>query len=200
MTGAQAVRQQRMRADARENSERLVAAARVAFAEQGADASLIDIARRAGVGSATLYRHFPSREALLEAVYRDQIGSLVSLAQELPASAAPLGALVAWLSAFAAYTTTCRGMKELMAAVYDDHSGLSAWCRDTLRSAAASLFSSAQQAGTVRPDVSADQVLRLISAMTLANEQAGASSSETEQLLTLIVDGLRYQDAAADPP
>src|SRR5713226_3720268 len=114
MTGVRGTRQPPLRADARENREHLVAAARVAFAEQGADASLIDIARRAGVGSATLYRHFPTREALLEAAYRDQIGSLVTLAQELPAAAAPLDALVAWLNAFAAYTTTCRGMKELM--------------------------------------------------------------------------------------
>jgi AcrR family transcriptional regulator len=188
------------RVDAQDNWRRLVVVAREAFAEHGANASLIDIARRAGVGSATLYRHFPNRVALLEAVYRDQVEALVARAHELSGTTSPLEALVTWLRAFAAYTTTCRGMKELIAAAYDDQSGLSTWCRDTLRSGAESLFMTARQSGAVRMDVGADQVLRLISAMTLANEQANADPAESELLLTLIIDGLRHPNPTEQPP
>jgi AcrR family transcriptional regulator len=195
-TGPVAPAHRAMRADARHNCERLVATARIAFAEEGAEVSLIDIARRAGVGSATLYRHFPSREALLEAVYRDNVEALAAQGRELGQSAPPLDALVTWLRAFAAYTTTCRGMKELLAAVCDERSDLSSWTRETLGAAAASLLGRAQQCGAIRPDVTAHQVLRLISAVTEASEKA-PGAGETGQLLTLIIDGLRYRDPAA---
>ncbi len=111
---APASAQRPMRADARRNYERLVATATAAFAERGAEASLDDIARRAGVGSGTLYRHFPTRQALLEAVYRDQVEELCSQARELLASPSPGDAFATWLRAMASYMTTKRGLSSLM--------------------------------------------------------------------------------------
>ena len=121
------------RADARHNAERLATVARNAFAEHGADASLIDIARRAGVSSGTLYRHFPTRAALLAAVYRSEIEALGNLAAELHDSAEPLPALATWLRAFSEYTTTCRGLKGLVAAIdTDTQNALTSWWYATL--------------------------------------------------------------------
>jgi AcrR family transcriptional regulator len=183
------------RSDARRNSERIVSTARAAFAEHGADASLIDIARRAGVGSATLYRHFPTREALLEAVYREQIDALATQARNLVESMSPMDALDAWLRAFAAHMTRYRGMKGLMAAVCrESNSELASWCRDQLGSAAALLLGRAQRSAAVRPDVAAWQMLRLVNGVVLANEQAGVGGDQTQQMLTLVIDGLRYRN------
>src|ERR1700729_4527354 len=96
-----------MRADARRNYDRLLSAAAAAFAEHGADdASLEEIARRAGVGIGTLYRHFPTRQALLEAVYRDQVDGMRAKADELLASDSPSGALAEWLHALSAFSST----------------------------------------------------------------------------------------------
>src|SRR5690606_32381306 len=99
------------RSDARLNRERLVAVARDAFTEHGQNASLIDIARRAGVGSGTLYRHFPTRAGLLVEVYKRGIQALAELAERLREKGPPLEALTTWLEAFDEYTTTSRGLK-----------------------------------------------------------------------------------------
>jgi AcrR family transcriptional regulator len=185
------------RTDARRNFERLVTAARSAFAEHGADASLINIARSAGVGSATLYRHFPTREALLEAVYRSQIESLADQATQLRASQPPMEALVAWLRAFIAHMSAYRGLKGLMVTICrDEHSELTSWCRETLISAAQSVLTDAQKCGATRPDVNAYQVLRLINAIIVAGEQTGADDVQVEKLLEVVIDGLRSQSPA----
>lgn len=182
------------RSDARHNRERIVAAARTAFSHHGADASLIDIARQSGIGSATLYRHFPTREALLEAVYREQIEALATQARDLCASASPLEALDTWLRAFATHMVTYRGIKGLMAAVCSDHdSELASWCRAELGRAASSLLTRAQRAAAVRDDVTAFQMLRLVNGIVLANDQAGVDGDQTAELLTVVLDGLRHR-------
>ena len=105
-----------LRADARQNYLRLLEAATEAIGEQGPSVSLEDVAKRAGVGIGTLYRHFPNRQALLEAVYRDQVMALSAGARELSATMAPSGALTRWLHALLTYNLTMRGLKEALMA------------------------------------------------------------------------------------
>lgn len=187
-----------MRADARRNYERLLDTASAAFAQHGADASLDDIARRAEVGSGTLYRHFPTRQALLEAVYRGQIEALAAQAHQLPETMDPLEAMITWLRAVAKHITLYRGLRGLLtAALSDDQSELYKWCHDSMLSAATSVLDRAQQSGLARSDIDAYQMLRLVNAVVLTNEQARASTRHAEQLLALAIDGMRYQDSRA---
>lgn len=189
-----------MRTDARRNVEKLVAVARDAFAEHGADASLIDIARRAGVGSGTLYRHFPSRSALLLEVYRQEIEALGALAATLRDAVDPFGALAEWLRAFADYTTRCRGLKGLIAAAdAETDTSVAGWWRETVLGAAIQLLDRAQRSGAARADITAIQVLRLVNAVALAHELAGADDS-AGPVLTVVIDGLRGQDRRAAGP
>jgi AcrR family transcriptional regulator len=181
-----------MRADARRNYERLVAAARTAFGERGGDASLDGIARSAGVTNATLYRHFPTRELLLEAVYRGQIEDIAEKASDLRASLTPMDAFMEWLNVMTAHITTYRGLKALLATAFrDDHARLNSWCHEVMIGAANSVLHPVQASGEVRPDVNAYQVLRLVNAIVLTIEQANADEEGSEGLLNLIVDGLR---------
>jgi AcrR family transcriptional regulator len=185
---------QPQRADARRNAQRLVDVATAAFAEHGPDASLIDIARSAGVGSATLYRHFPSREALLAAVYQSQIEGLAAEAYHLlRATASPVDALATWLEAFATQLVMFRGLKGLLTAGHDDRAELFAQCRQALHSAATAVLTAAQEAGQVRRDVDAFRLLKLISALVVANEEAGGPTEDARPLLGIVLDGLRYQ-------
>ena len=183
------------RADARENHGRLVAVARDAFTAHGPDASLIEIARRAGVSSGTLYRHFADRSALLAAVYREEIESLAAQADSLSTTAAPLDALATWLRAFSGYTMTCRGLKGLIASA--DSDALASWWHARLFPAADSLVKRAQQAGVIRADVTTLQILRLVNALALAHEHAGADDDQTAPMLTLVIDGLRCRGTPA---
>jgi AcrR family transcriptional regulator len=181
-----------MRADARRNYERLLAAAMEAFSEQGADASLDEIAGNAGVGNATLYRHFPTREALLEAVYRGQIEEIAARAAELVDSRPPMEAFVDWLLALAGHISTYRGLKGLLAAAFrDDRTGLNSWCHDVMLGAANDVLGRVQRSGDVRSDVNAYQVLRLVNSIVLTSEQTGGGAREAAALLTLVIDGLR---------
>ncbi|GAA2793199.1 TetR/AcrR family transcriptional regulator [Nonomuraea dietziae] len=125
--------QRRMRADARRNYERLLAAAATVFAEHGVDASLEDIARRAGVANGTLYGHFPTRQALLEALLRDRMDALTATARDLLDHPSAHEALVIWARAAMAHTTTYRGLvTALMRSIKDESSELHAACRAVL--------------------------------------------------------------------
>jgi len=189
--GEGAVLQRPMRADARRNYERLIAEAAAAFAEHGAEASLDDIAKRAGVGNATLYRHFPSRESLLEAVYRDEIQHLSDLASG-GATADPLADLTEWMRTAISRGVIHNGLKGLLAiALRDEGAELSSWCRDTILSAAAVLLARAQRADVIRGDLDALILLRLVNAISIAAEQGGGGAEEMDQLISLMIDGLR---------
>jgi AcrR family transcriptional regulator len=180
-----------MRADARRNYDRLLAAAAVAFTADGPDASLEDIARHAGVGIGTLYRHFPTRAALLEASYLDQIESLCAQARDLADDPSPGAALTSWLHIFAAHNLRYRGLKGwLGAAMQDEGSPLSA-CKTTLRSAAGVLLTRAQQAGAIRPDLTVPELLRLVHAIILTAEIPPVAADQIDRLLSLLLDGLR---------
>jgi AcrR family transcriptional regulator len=144
-----------MRADARRNYERLVAVARDAFTERGYEASLDDIARRAGVGPGTLYRHFPTREALLAAVYRGDVERLAEQAADLAKNHPPAEALAAWLRAQLDYIKFKGGLGAALKTMLANDSQTLDYCRDTLRGALADLLEAAQADGTVRADVDA---------------------------------------------
>lgn len=191
MSSRDVTRQRARRADARLNSERLLVTARDAFAEHGPDASLIEIARRAGVSSGTLYRHFPTRSALLAAVYRSEIEALGQLATQLRAEPDSRQALASWLGAFSEYTTTCRGLKGLVATLdVAEDASIATWWQSTLLPAATELVERAQRAGTIRADVATVQVLRLVNGVALAQELTGFDSAEIRPLLRIILDGL----------
>ncbi|GAA0639065.1 TetR/AcrR family transcriptional regulator [Streptomyces thermocarboxydovorans] len=173
-----------MRADARRNRERLLAAAVEAFAAQGEGASLDDIAKRAGVGAGTLYRHFPTRRALLEAVYSDRIEAIAErageLAERLPAGAA----LVAWLNELGLGMIQMRGLRALLSSSVGGGEeagrgagGASSDCCDPLRQAVARLVGDAQGAGELRRDVGAMDVLRLVHGVAMACGEAVGGES-----------------------
>jgi AcrR family transcriptional regulator len=179
-----------MRADARRNRELLMAAALVAFTERGADdTSLEEIARRAGLGIGTLYRHFPGRTALLEAVYTDQVAALCQRAGELAASESPGAALAAWMRDLAEFSATKHNLTSALAADYDKDAPVFSACRDELLAAAGALLTRAQQAGAVRPDVQPLDLLRISHGVAAATERA-ADGDEAERLLSIMLSGL----------
>ncbi|KAA6214331.1 TetR/AcrR family transcriptional regulator [Streptomyces albofaciens JCM 4342] len=180
-----------MRADARRNYERLLAVARTAFTEHGTDTSLEDIARRAGVGIGTLYRHFPNRTALMGAVFQGEVDALLAHAKELSDAPHPCAALVEWLRAIIAHASTYRGLsRALMAAPGDASSGLSR-CSVPMREAGGELLSRAQEAGAVRTDVNISDLMQLTNGIALAVEESPDDPGLADRLLTLTLTGLR---------
>src|SRR6266571_6871584 len=150
-TREQAGQARPMRADAQRNYARLLDAASAAFVEHGADdVSLEEIARRAGVGIGTLYRHFPTRQALLEAVYRDQVEAMRARADELIASKPPAEALAIWLRELLDFGRTKRMLTSSLLTTLSRDSELISSCSSMMRGAAAEVLTNAQQAGAVR--------------------------------------------------
>jgi AcrR family transcriptional regulator len=178
----------RMRADARRSRAKLLEAATEAFAETGADAPLEDIARRAGVGIGTLYRHFPTRVDLQAAVYRSQVETVCAAADEYIVSASPEQALAGWLRAMAAYLATKRGLSRALVEAIGRDSQLITSCWGAMNDATERLMTRAQEAGTLRQDIKPMDVLRLVHGVVIATEQA---PGETDRLLGLMLDGLR---------
>ncbi|WP_329271722.1 TetR/AcrR family transcriptional regulator [Streptomyces sp. NBC_01451] len=180
-----------LRADARRNYERLLAEARSAFAEHGTDASLEDVARRAGLGIGTLYRHFPNRHALMSAVFEDAVSDLLARSRELLTDPEPCAALVTWLREIVRHAGEYRGLaRALMSVSYDADSAL-ARCSNPMREAGAALLARAQQAGTLRADVSIGDLLQLTNAIALAAEATPDDPELADRLLTLTLRGLK---------
>ncbi|MEU4554750.1 TetR/AcrR family transcriptional regulator [Micromonospora violae] len=171
------------RADARRNYDALIAAAREAFAENGAAASLEDVARRAGVGIGTLYRNFPTRQHLFEAVYVEEVRALSRSAEDL-AELPPWDALVAWMHRFVAYVATKRALAEQLLR----DSEIFRACRAEIYTAAEPLVRRAQAARVVRDDIDFDDVVRLISGLTMAQFP---SVEQRDRVLGVALDGLR---------
>ncbi len=144
------------RADAMRNRARLVDAATQSFAEHGVDASLEDIARCAGVGIGTLYRHFPTRDSLVAAVYRNEVDVLCESADELLASLPPDQALAAWMQRFVGYVATKRGMASALKSMMGTNTALFEECRRRMNDAATRLLGAAAAAGGVRSDIERD--------------------------------------------
>ncbi|GII92245.1 TetR/AcrR family transcriptional regulator [Sinosporangium siamense] len=178
------------RADARRNQERILAAAREAFTRHGVDASLNDIARRAGVGPGTLYRHFPTREALLEAMLADRYHALAGHARDLAGTAPPAEAVPRWLSAFVRDLRAFRGLATSMKnALYDEGSVLFVSCKE-MQVAWDVLVVHAQVAGVVRQDASPADLLRLAAALAWATEDLPEDTTEADRLLDLMLTGV----------
>ena len=184
MAGGNAPRTQR--ADGRRNRARIVAAARQAVADQGAHASLEHIARQAAVGSATLHRHFPSRQDLLEAVFHDHVEQLCARAEQLGAQPPPGQALRRWLEELTVHTATTRGLA-ISLTTPDEPDAAGSTCYALLRTAAATLLSAASAAGAVRADISADDLLDVVNAVSLTRQDDGPAA---RHLLALILDGI----------
>jgi AcrR family transcriptional regulator len=186
----------KMRADARRSRVKLLEAATAAFAEHGADAPLDDIARRAGVGIGTLYRHFPTRTDLQAAVYRSQVLAVCAAADDLIVSVPPEQAFFGWVRAMAGYLATKRGLSRALIEAVGKDSELISGCWMAMRESTDRLLAHAQQAGVLRADISAHDVLRLVHGITIATEQA---PDDADRLLALVLDGLRPQEKVQDP-
>jgi AcrR family transcriptional regulator len=178
----------RMRADARRSRAKLLEAATTAFAENGADAPLEDIARRAGVGIGTLYRHFPTRTDLQAGVFRSQVDAVCATADELIGTVPPEQAFAGSVRAIAGYLITTRGLARALVDSLGKDSELISVCSLRMRETLDRLLGHAQRAGVLRADVTAQDVLRLVHGVVMATEQV---PQDTDRLLGMMLDGLR---------
>lgn len=183
-----------LRADARANHDRLLEVAAQAFARDGADASLKAIAAQAGLGIGTLYRRFPTREDLIEAVYRSENARLSAAASSLLAEQPPLEALRAWMEDFVDYMLTKQGMSDALPMILASHDGLRTQTRQTLEDAVRMLVVAGQRDGSLRRDIDPNDVLMALGGITLI---AGHEDQRdlASRLLTLLLDGLLAQRA-----
>jgi len=186
-----------LRADAQRNRDKLLTVAVDAFAEHGIEASLEDIARRAGVGIGTLYRHFPTRDCLMEAVYRHQVEALCDSADDLLKEHDPDEALSLWMERFVAYVATKRGMAMALKAVIGKDSELFAYVHGRVRDAVSLLLNAAAESGAIRSDVEAPDLLKALSGICLVSDQPDWQD-QARRLVRLLHDGLRYRAPVAD--
>ena len=175
-----------LRADARRNHEKLVAAARDAFAEQGTSASLEAVAETAGVGIGTLYRHFPNRQALLEAVYTEEVESMARGTREL-ADRDPWDAVEEWSQRYIGFAATKHALMEAMLEAGPDSDAL-VGCRTMLRDSGNELIARAKSAGAIRPDAEFMDVARMVGQIAL---MPNADAESKERMLRIVLDGLR---------
>jgi AcrR family transcriptional regulator len=175
------------RADARRNYEKVLAAARQAFAEGGESTALEEIARRAGVGIGTLYRNFPNRQALLEALYMDEVEEVCRTAEQLD-GADPWEAFNGWIERFIAYIGTKRALAHELLNYLEQDAPLFQTCRASLYTAGAPLLERAQAAGEVRRDVTIADVIQMVIGIS---KVPAADPKQTEHLIRVVLDGLR---------
>jgi AcrR family transcriptional regulator len=181
-----------LRADARRNRDRLLSAAVRAFSQDGADVTLDAIAKDAGVGIGTLYRHFPTREALIEAAYRSELARLCDAVPGLLLDLRPDEATRAWMDRYIEYMTTKRGMADALRAVIASGGTPYAQSRDRLITAITSLLQAGAASGTLRADTEPADVLASLSGISLAAGEP-AQRAQARRLLDLLMDGLRYR-------
>jgi AcrR family transcriptional regulator len=179
------------RADGLRNRANLVAAAAAAFAEHGVDTSLEDIARRAGVGIGTLYRHFPTRNSLVLAAYHHEVDVLCESADELLAALPPDEALAEWMQRFVRHVAIKHGMADVLKTMMGANASLFDESRREMTAAATRLLDAAAAVGAVRRDIDAKDLLRAMGGICLVTDTADLSS-EAPPLIVLLLDGLRY--------
>ena len=189
--GAQTSTPRPLRADARQNYDRLVAAAAAAIGELGPNVSLEEVARRAGVGIGTLYRHFPNRQTLLEAVYQDQVNVNCASGRELLATKPPAEALPLWLHSLLTYNLNTRGLKEALMA--GEISPQTSECKAKMHAVGSELLARAQEAGAVRRDIEITDLLRLVHSIALMVEPGAEGAARAERLFEVMVSGLKDQ-------
>ena len=194
MTHQPAMEKRKPRADAIRNRERVLEAAKAVFSQGGPEASLEKVARRAGVGIGTLYRHFPTREALYEAVYRHEVEQLVELAGHLEAETAPVEALRRWLQAGVEFMATKKGMAAALAMAAQGSPDLVAYSLDRLTGAVGELLQRASAAGEIRVDIGPEDLLRTLVGMCYAHDRPGWQA-KVLRLVDVFIDGLRQRPA-----
>ena len=177
-----------MRADARRNYDHLVVAARKVFAEQGGGASMEAIAKEAGVGVGTLYRHFPKRNDIVEAVYRDDVDALVSLAERSLTDREPWDAVEGWLRAYVEYGRSKRTFLNELHEAFEKNPDLKPASRDRIFDACERVLRRAQDAGAARRDIDGTDLMQLLSPMCM---NSTLTPSQGERLLAMVLDGLR---------
>jgi AcrR family transcriptional regulator len=178
------------RADARRNYDKLIEAARQAFTELGSSASLEEVARRANVGIGTLYRHFPSRHDLLQAVYVEEVEVLSASAVEL-AALPPWEGLVAWLRRFVAYAIAKRALSDELLSTIGMESTVFRQCHDLIWAAGEPLVKRAQEDGVVRTDTDFTEIVKMASGIS---QVKWAEPEQLDKILLMALDGLRYRD------
>ena len=185
-----------MRADARRNRDLLLTTAAEVFADKGAEAPMEEIARRANVGIGTLYRHFPTRDAVIEAVYRREIDRLCDGVDELIADNPADVALAIWMRRFVDYVAKKRGMSVALKAVLGADNELFTYSHNRIRGALNTLVDAAVSARAIRSDVDSEDLLRAMSGICMASDASG-SAERTARIVDLLMDGLRYGAAEA---
>ncbi|WP_044538205.1 MULTISPECIES: TetR/AcrR family transcriptional regulator [unclassified Bradyrhizobium] len=184
------------RADAQRNRIRLLETAKAAFAEKGPGASLDEIARTAGVGAGTLYRHFPTRDTLIEAVYRNETDQLVTAATRLAETQSPVGALREWLLVFVDYMAAKQGMYAALNSLVGGTSELYSASSDQMKRALAMLFDRAVASGDIRPDIEPFDLLRALAGV--ANIGAGADAKQAaKRMVDILVAGMQIRKATS---
>jgi AcrR family transcriptional regulator len=182
------------RADAVRNRERVLEAAKAVFSAGGPDASLEAVARHAGVGIGTLYRHFPVREALYDAVYRREVDQLGDLARQLASAASPVDALRQWMHCVVEFVATKKGMSAALALAAHAPSELHAYSFEHLTAAARTLLERAAATGEIHTDIGPDDLLRALIGMCMMHDQPGWQA-RVLRLVDVFVDGLRAPPA-----
>jgi AcrR family transcriptional regulator len=180
------------RADAQRNYAKVVAAAREAFAERGTSTSLEEIARRAGVGIGTLYRNFPNRQALLEAVYVDELDSMCRSATEFEGME-PWEGFVAWVHRLVGYLATKQALAAELLEYIERDSPFFQSCRGSLFTAGEPVLARAQAAGAVRPDTDLHEIIHLVGGIA---KIPAADPEQIDHILEIALDGLRYRAPA----
>lgn len=187
---AEKITNRKPRADAERNRQRLLDVAKVAFAEKGVSASLEDIAREAGLGIGTLYRHFPTREALIDEIYRDEGNRLVEAAQQLSAERAPLEAIQAWLLLFIGYLANKQIRADVLNCMVGGESDACNLSADAIVEALTLLMQRAKEAGEIHHPIEPLELLCAIAGVATfgvdTDWEAGA-----KRLVALMVSGLR---------
>lgn len=181
-------RQRAQRADARRNQEKLVEAARQVFAKYGGDASMDAIAKQAGVGVGTLYRHFPKRVDIVEALYRSDVDVLVEAAESAEQVTDAWAALVGWLEGYVRYSMSKKTLLNELHEAFAKDPQLKLGSRERIVAALASVLSRAQAAGAARDDVDANDVMTLIGSMCMS---VTLTEPQARRLLAMVLDGLR---------
>ncbi|WP_329135830.1 TetR/AcrR family transcriptional regulator [Streptomyces sp. NBC_01476] len=177
-----------MRADAQRNYDRLLDEARQAFLLHGTDVALEDVARHAEVGVGTLYRHFPDRYALMNAVFEQEVKALSQRGRELLAEADPVDALLQWLRAVAVHSASYRGLAAAITEASDDRMPA---CRTKMPAAGTALLHRAQESGGVRSDIGIGDLLKLTYAIVVSAERNADDPDLFDRLMSLMTDGLR---------
>jgi AcrR family transcriptional regulator len=193
-TSSQPARTGPKRADARRNYELILTAARQAFAEGGESTSLEEIARRAGVGIGTLYRHFPSRQVLLETLYVKEVHQVCRSASLSEHD--PWKALSVWCEGLIGYLTTKRALAQELLKYLDEDAALFQECRRTVFAAGEPLVKRAQEVGVVRADVEFSDVLHMLAGIS---RMPAGDPAQVKHVVRIALDGLRYRPEASEP-